>query len=169
MEVIRMRRKVVLSVALAVAVLTSLMVLVTAAQTRPQPYGAPIGPKVPQDTGAGEELLLVIGGVYATETEAEAAAAAMPFGDVQGYYVAPVDQFEGLSEQIGPGAFVLVSSFRTDEGASEFAAFARLHGNPATIVPQRVLSLGGKYTGLGQEQNPDGKGPALAPLPESLP
>jgi hypothetical protein len=164
-----MRRNVVLAVGLVVGVLTSLVVLVTAAQTRPQPYGEPIGPKVPQDTGAGEELLLVIGGVYATEAEAQAAAAAMPFGDLQGYYVAPVDQFDGLSDQLGTGAFVLVSSFRTEEGASAFAAFAQLHGNPATIVPNRVLSLGGKYTGLGQEERPDGKGPALAPLPESLP
>jgi hypothetical protein len=164
-----MRRKVVLVAGLALGVLTSLVVLVTAAQTRPQPYGEPIGPKVPPDTGAGEELLLVIGGVYATEAEAATAAAGMPFGDVQGYYVAPVDQFDGLTEQIGPGAFVLVSSFRTDKGASAFAAFAGLHGNPATIVPNRVLSLGGTYTGLGQEESPDGKGPALAPLPESLP
>jgi hypothetical protein len=169
MEVVRMRRKVVLSAALVIGILTSLVVLVTAAQTRPQPYGEPIGPKVPADTGAGEELLLVVGGIYASEAEAAAAAAAMPFGDVQGYYVAPADQFEGLTEQIGPGAFVLVSSFRTDKGASVFAAFARLHGNPATIVPNRVLSLGGAYTGLGQEESPDGKGPALAPLPESLP
>ena len=44
-----------------------------------------------------------------------------------------------------------------------------MHGNPATILPWRILSLGGEYTGLGQEESPDGKGPALGPLPESLP
>lgn len=164
-----MKRNIVLAVGLAIGVVTSLVVLVTSAQTRPQPYGAPVGPKVPPDTGPGEELLLVVGGVFPTQEEAEAAAAAMVFGDVQGYYVAPVGQFEGLSEHVGPGEFVLVSSFRTEKGASSFAAFARMHGNAATILPWRVLSLGGKYTGLGQEESPDGKGPALGPLPESLP
>jgi hypothetical protein len=37
------------------------------------------------------------------------------------------------------------------------------------ILPERVRSLGGVYVGLGQEENPDGSGPLLEPVPESLP
>ena len=40
-------------------------------------------------------LVVVVGGVFATRAEAEAANAAMTFGDVQGYYVVPVAQFQG--------------------------------------------------------------------------
>jgi hypothetical protein len=92
----------------------------------PQPYGPPIGPKVARDTGAGELLLVVVGGVYPTRAEAQAANAQMVFGDLQGYYVVPVAQFQGFREQVGsPGDFALVSAFRTQEGASEFVSSPR--------------------------------------------
>jgi hypothetical protein len=42
-------------------------------------------------------------------------------------------------------------------------------GIEATILPQRVRSLGGLYAGLGQEASPDGMGPLLGPVAESLP
>jgi len=136
----------------------------------PQPYGAPIGPKVPRDTGAGELLLVVVGGVYATRAEAEAANAQMVFGDLQGYYVVPVAQFQGFGEQGGaPGDFALVSAFRTQEGADEFVQLAGTFGYPATILSDRVRSLGGLYAGLGQEPHPNGSGPLVGPVPESLP
>jgi hypothetical protein len=38
------------------------------------------------------------------------------FGDLQGYYVVPIAQFQGFRQQVGePGEFALVSVFRTEE------------------------------------------------------
>ena len=62
-----------------------------------------------------------------------------------------------------------MSVFRTDEGAQEFAEFVQSFGYPATILAERVRSLGGLYAGLGQEPNLDGTGPLLGPIPESMP
>lgn len=139
-------------------------------EPEPHPYGPPIGPEMPRDTGTGEMLVVVVGGVFETRAEAEAANAEMGFGDVAGYYVVPVAQFQGFEGQVGtPGDFALVSAFRTDEGAREFAELAGSFGYPATILANRVRSLGGVYAGLGQEASPDGSGPLTAPVPESLP
>ena len=136
----------------------------------PKPDEPIVGPNVRTDSGAGEMLLVVLGGVYGTREEAEAANAAMSFGDVQGYYVVPVAQFQGFREQVGsPGDFALVSVFRTEQGAAEFAAAAQVFGHPATVLPDRVRSLGGLYAGLGQEAAPDGRGPLTGPIPGSLP
>jgi hypothetical protein len=60
-------------------------------------------------------------------------------------------------------------AFRTEEGAQAFAELAATLGIEATILPERVRSLGGIYAGLGQEESPDGTGPLLGPLAESLP
>ena len=68
-----------------------------------------------------------------------------------------------------PGDFALVSVFRTQEGAQEFVELAEGFGYGATILPERVRSLGGLYAGLGQEGNLDGTGPLIAPIEESLP
>jgi len=151
-----------------VASTTMAVTALTAPQA--QPYGPPIGPRVPLDTGAGELLIVVTGGVYPTRAEAEVANEQLVFGDLQGYYVVPVAQFQGFRQQVGaPGDFALVSAFRTQEGAAEFAEFAATFGYPAEILPARVRSLGGLFTGLGQESSPDGSGPLLGPVPESLP
>jgi hypothetical protein len=155
---------------LVVAVSASVAAVTAVARPAPRPPAPPIGPAVPADTGAGELLLVVLGGVYPTRAEADRAAEEMMFGDVQGYYVAPVGQFQGFEQQAGlPGDFALVSAFRTQEGAASFVEFAGLFGNPATILPERVRSLGGVYAGLGQEANPDGSGPLTGPIAESLP
>jgi hypothetical protein len=131
---------------------------------------APVDPQVTPDVGSGEELVVVVGGVYPTREEAVAANVAMHLADLQGYYVVPVAQFQGFSEQVGvPGDFALVSAFRTDEGAQEFAEFVRSFGYSATILANRVQSLGGLYAGLGQERNLDGTGPLQGPIPESTP
>jgi hypothetical protein len=131
---------------------------------------APVGPQATPDVGVGEELLVVVGGVYSTREEAVAANASMQLADLQGYYVVPVAQFQGFREQVGvPGDFALVSAFRTDLGAQEFAEFVRSFGYPATILANRVRSLGGLYAGLGQERNLDGTGPLQGPIPESVP
>ena len=136
----------------------------------PGPYGRPLGPEPPMDTGAGELLLAVVGGVFETKAEAEEANAAKPFGDLQGFYVVPVGQFQGFEQEVGePGDFALVSVFRTDDGAQDFVELAGDFGYTATILPERVRSLGGLYAGLGQEENPDGSGPLVGPLAESLP
>lgn len=136
----------------------------------PQPHGPPIGPAMARDTGAGEMLVVVVGGVYPTRAEAEAANGEIAFADVQGYYVIPVAQFQGFQQQVGEaGDFALASVFRTEEGAREFAELAASFGHAATILPERVRSLGGLYAGLGQEANLDGSGPLLGPIEGSLP
>ena len=163
-----MKRTTAAAMGLTTAILAALAFLAPAGRT--QPYDPPVRPEMAPDTGAGEMLLVVLGAVYPTRAEAEAANAQMAFADVAGYYVVPVAQFQGFKEQIGsPGDFALVSVFRTDEGAQEFAAFAQLLGYPATILSNRVRSLGGLYAGLGQEANPDGSGPLTDPVPGSLP
>jgi hypothetical protein len=150
------------------AVIGILALIGRAASNGSEPL-APVAPTVKPENGAGELLLVVAGGVYPTREEADAANASMQLGDLQGYYVVPVAQFQGFREQVGvPGDFALVSVFRTDAGAQEFAEFVRSLGYPATILANRVRSLGGLYAGLGQEPNPDGSGPLLGPIPESL-
>ena len=144
----------------------------TVASTKPEPQGPgpSVGPSTPADTGAGERLILVVGGVYASRAAADAANASMVFGDLQGYYVVPVAQFQGFRQQVGSaGDFALVSAFRTQEGADAFIELARTFDLPAFTYPERVVSLGGLYAGLGQEAAPDGSGPLLGPVPESLP
>lgn len=165
-----MKRRSLWLVALVVTVAASVAAAVAVASPAPRPPVPPNGPAVPADSGAGELLLVVLGGVFPTRAEAVLAADSMVFGDVQGYYVAPVGQFQGFQQQAGlPGDFALVSAFRTQEGADSFVEVAHGYGHPATILPQRVRSLGGVYAGLGQEANPDGSGPLTGPIEESLP
>jgi hypothetical protein len=166
-----MKRRYAVILGVALGLVGSLLGFATIGRTatEPQRYGPPIGPVMQKDTGPGEVLLAVVGGVFETEVEAVAANEAMAFGDVAGYYVVPVDQFEGFREQLAKaGDYALVSVFRTDEGAREFADVATAFGYPATVLSQRVKSFGGEYAGLGQEKNPDGTGPLLGPIPESL-
>lgn len=165
-----MKRRYAILIGLTVGVLGSIAGFATVARTDPAPYGPPVGPSIAMDPGQGEMLVAVVGGVYATKSEAEVANEQMRFGDLQGYYVVPVAQLRGFSEQIGaPGDFALVSVFRTEEGAAEFAEMAQTFGLPATTLAERVQSFGGVYAGLGQETNLDGTGPLLGPIPESLP
>jgi hypothetical protein len=167
-----MKRTVAIALGLLVGAFIAVGLLAVAGRTAPKPhsFGLPIGPRMAPDTGAGEMLILVLGGQYASSAEAEAANAAMRFGDLAGYYAVPVAQFQGLEEQLGtPGDFALVSAFRTEQGAQEFASLAQTLGYPATILPDRVLSLGGVYAGLGQEENTTGSGPLTDPIPASLP
>ena len=167
-----MKSKLLVVVSLAIVALASLGLVAGAtlgggAPRSPDPR---IGPNPPLDTGAGEMLLVVLGGVYPTREEATTASDSMVFGDVQGYYVAPIAQFQGFREQIANnGDFALVSVFRTEDGAQEFVDLATAYGYPAEILRERVRSLGGVYAGLGQEADPDGSGPLLEPVPESLP
>ncbi len=166
-----MKRTIVIGIGLVLGAFAGLMLVAALGQTQPEarPYGRPIGPIMGQDSGAGELLVVVLGGVYPTRAEAEAANQQLRFGDLAGYYVVPRAQFQGFREQLGSsGDFALVSVFRTDEGAEEFASLASSLGYPATILPDRVQSLGGPYAGLGQEANPDGSGPLTVPIPASL-
>ena len=167
-----MKRTIAIVAGLAAGVLASVGIMAVAARTAPEPmpFGPPMGPTIRSDTGAGELLVVVVGGVYSSRAEAEVARATMPFGDLQGYYVVPVAQFQGFHQHAGaPGDFALVSAFRTEVGAAEFAALAESFGHPATILPERVRSLGGIYAGLGQESNADGSGPLVGPIADSLP
>jgi hypothetical protein len=166
------KRYIAIAAGLTIGIIATIAVLATAARTSPgaAPYGEPIGPVMAHDTGAGEELILVVGGIYATRQEAETANAEMAFGDLQGYYVVPVDQFQGFRRQVGSaGDFSLASVFRTQEGADGFIELARTFDVPAVIYPQRVMSVGGLYAGLGQEPAPDGSGPLIHPVAQSLP
>jgi len=167
-----MKRRQAIVVGLVVGVTASVGLIAGAAGRAPArlPNGRSVGPMVPADTGAGELLLAVVGGVFSSRQEAEVANAALAFGDLQGYYVVPVAQFQGFRQEVGePGEFALVSAFRTNEGAQAFAELAAMLGIEATILPERVRSLGGLYAGLGQEASPDGTGPLLGPVAESLP
>ena len=117
------------------------------------------------DLGAGEKVLLVLGGAFATREEAEEANTTIGLGDLQGYYVAATDQFEGLRDHLGGKGldFVLVSAFRTMRGATDYMAVARANDAPAVLTP-RLLNYGHEYVGLGQEPHPDGSGPLIGPL-----
>jgi len=167
-----MKRWIVIVVAVVSTALAAGVAFATSAPIVPAPDvpDPKIGPNPPADTGAGELLLVVFGGAYPSRYEAEAGNASMPFGDVAGYYVVPVAQFQGFREQIGDaGDFALVSVFRTVRGAREFIDLAHGFGYPADLLATRVRSLGGLYAGLGQEEAPDGSGPLLHPIAESLP
>lgn len=63
-----------------------------------------------------------------------------------------------------PGRFLLLSAFRTKQGAAEGVEFARIGVDQVSVL--RVLKTGGGYVGLGQEANPDGSGPLSGPLPD---
>lgn len=156
-----MRTRSIFATALAVA---ALAVPVTAwTQTAPTPR---VPEEIPRDTGAGELLRVVVGGVFADRAAAAEAAAAAPFGDLQGFFIVPVAQFQGMREQLGtPGDVALVSAFRTESGAEGFVDLAASFGVEARLLERPVRSLGGLYAGLGQEPAPDGSGPLLGPLP----
>ncbi len=126
----------------------------------------PSVPQVAQDRGAGERLLLVVGGAFTTREEAELANQAIQIGDLQGFYVAPTDQFVGLDRVLGEAdaEFVLVSAFRTGRGAREFLDLVQSAGAAGFITP-RLQNLGFEYVGLGQEADPDGSGPLTEPIP----
>lgn len=66
-----------------------------------QSDGADTGQLVPF-AGVGEQMLIVLGGDYASEAEAESAAA--PFGEMQGFYVDASANYRvlGLYDQTGP-------------------------------------------------------------------
>lgn len=167
-----MKRILTMAGGLTIAVIASIGLLATVGSTSPQPppQGSSLNREMAPDNGGGEMLLVVLGGLYPTRADAESANAQMAFGDLAGYYVVPVAQFQGFEDGIGaPGDFALVSVFRTDEGAQEFAAFAQSLGYPATILPNRVRSLGGLYAGLGQEADPNGLGPLTHPVEASMP
>jgi len=165
-----MKRRQAIVAGLVVGVLASAGVMAAAAGKAPvRGRVRSVGPAA-LDNGAGELLIAVVGGVFPSRQEAEAANETLVFGDLQGYFVVPVAQFQGFRQQVGePGDFALVSAFRTEEGALAFADLAATFGNAATILPERVRSLGGLYAGLGQEADPDGTGPLLGPVAESLP
>ncbi len=166
-----MKRRYALVLGVGLGLVGSVVGFATVARTAPREAVPVIGPQMQRDRGAGEVLLAVVGGVYETRQEAEAANAALDFGDVQGYYVVPVDQFGGFAEQVGAsaGSYALVSVFRTDAGASSFVEFAKARQQPAWLVSQRVQSFGGAYAGLGQEPNLQGTGPLTSPIAASLP
>lgn len=127
-------------------------------------------PAVPPSLGVGERLLLVVAnGSYPSMEAAEAANAAYAFGELQGFYAVPTEQFAGVRSFVrGRDAWLLVSAFRTQEGAISFADTARLAGAQVTITG-RVTSLPGEFAGLGQEASPDGRGPLNKPIPASMP
>lgn len=149
---------------------TAMLILAAIGHSSPSGPPALRDPNVPrmtQDLGTGEQLILVIGGFYNTQQEAQTAAVSYDFGDLQGYYVVPTGDYLGLTDQFPDvGGWMLASAFRTTEGAQEFQQLAWSTGAPAW-VSQRVTSLGGTYAGLGQEAAPDGSGPLTHSVPAS--
>jgi hypothetical protein len=126
----------------------------------------PSVPRTTEDLGLGEELLLVVGGAFPTRPEAEAANEQVTIGDLQGFYVVEAGQFQGLDEVLGdPGLkYVLLSAFRTSRGARDFLNLVQTAGHSAFITP-RLQNVGTAYVGLGQEEDPDGKGRLTGPIP----
>lgn len=59
--------------------------------------------------------------------------------------------------------WLLVTAFRTKQGAEEFLDLSRAVGLGGLVAVQAV-KLGGGDVGLGQEPHPDGSGPLLGPL-----
>lgn len=165
----------IVSVALGAAALVGVQSLVAATAPAPEQLGPPAvhdpsAARLRPDLGLGERLILVIGGVYPTQAEAEQASAALNFGEMQGFYVDQITAFEGLQSAVPwKGGWVLVSAFRTQEGADQFAQIAEQAGVANPIVTPRLVSLGGTYAGLGQEAAPDGSGPLTVPIPASRP
>ena len=168
------RRTVSLSLVLLAAVVGGAAAIATAGDGDTPPVNGPTNPEMAgkgvvwhgKDLGKGERLLLVVGGSYPSEEDARLASQEIAFGDLQGYYVAPTDQFEGLRGFLGEEAddYVLVTAFRTSKGAQEFLELARAADAPALLTP-RMTNRGGVYVGLGQESHPDGTGPLIGPLP----
>jgi hypothetical protein len=159
-----------LGVVTALAAGTGTGLLIAGAEEQAQQQSAPAVddpavPAEPQDRGADEYLVLVVGGSFPSQETAAEAGAGMAFGELQGYYVARRDQFEGIDEYLGSvrGEWVLVSAFRTQEGAEDFAELAKAAGAPA-LITGRVLNRGDRYVGLGQEAAPDGAGPQRGPI-----
>lgn len=156
----------------AIAALTATGAIATAAVSGPERGPGPparrdpLVPTVVEDRGAGERLLLVVGGSFATREEAERANEAVRVGDLQGFYVARTAQFVGLDRVLGEAnaEFVLVSAFRTGRGARDFQDLIRSAGAAGFITP-RLQNLGFEYVGLGQEADPDGGGPLTGPIP----
>lgn len=151
---------------LAAALVVAALAVPATAWTQVAPIPPRVPEEIPRDTGAGELLRIVVGGVYADRASAAEAAAATTFGDLQGFFVVPVAQFQGMREQLGaPGDVALASVFRTESGANAFVELAASFGVEAVLLERPVRSLGGLYAGLGQEPAPDGSGPLLGPLP----
>ena len=135
------------------------------------------------DLGIGETLLLVVGAAHATQAEAEAAA--LSFGDMQGFYVDVTDNYRlldvcadlpvgpGLDDgQLVAGQWLQLSAFRTSDGALDFMelvetaegyGFGDAYAGAAIYLVEKT---GGPYVGLGQESDPRGGGPLAGPLPE---
>ena len=62
-----------------------------------------------------------------------------------------------------PGQSILVSGFRTKQGAEEFVDLNRAMG-VTELTTVQARKRGGGDIGLGQEPHPDGSGPLLGPL-----
>jgi hypothetical protein len=92
-----------------------------------------------------------------------------PDGLTTAHQLQPVDlQFVGLdalsSLTIDPQQSLIVTGFRTKQGAEEFLELARAAGVTGLVTVQ-ARKVGGGDIGLGQEPAPDGSGPLLGPLP----
>jgi hypothetical protein len=120
------------------------------------------------DPGIGETILLVVGAAHPTQADADAAA--LGFGDMQGFYVDVSDNYLLLDvcddAQSGPGLaagqlisgqWLELSAFRTWDGTLEFMdlvehsegyGFGDAYAGAAIYL---VEKLGGPYVGLGMD------------------
>jgi hypothetical protein len=168
------RRSIVAIIGLAALAGVGIAAVAVAEDEPMPPVSGPVNPTLADqgvvwhgnDLGKGERVLLVLAGSFQSQEAAEDANAGIAFGDLQGYYVAKTDQFAGLRSFLGPLAkdHVLVTAFRTEQGANEFLELAAAAGAPAQLTP-RLSNSGDVYVGLGQEAHPDGTGPLIGPLP----
>lgn len=74
----------------------------------------------------------------------------------------PLDALTSFA--FAPQQALIVTGFRTKQGAEDFLELARAAGITALVTLQ-ARKIGGGDIGLGQEPHPDGSGPLLGPLP----
>lgn len=74
----------------------------------------------------------------------------------------PLDALTSFA--FAPQQALIVTGFRTKQGAEEFLELARAAGVTGLVTLQ-ARKIGGRDIGLGQEPHPDGSGPLLGPLP----
>lgn len=111
------------------------------------------------------QVLRPVGLQYVSKADYASFAFPSPCGEL-GQPPCQQDRYRALlgdDLSFAAGSWLLVTAFRTKQGAQEFMEFARSAG-VSDLVTVQARKLGGGDVGLGQEPHPDGSGPLLDPL-----
>jgi hypothetical protein len=162
-----MKRRHAIVAGLVVGVLASAGVMAAAAGKAPvRGRVRPVDPALAPDNGAGELLIAVVGGVFPSRNEAEAANETLGFGDLQGYYVVPVavPGVPPAGRRAGRLRARQRVPHRGGRQASRTCRVVQRRDDPA-----RGCGASGRVRGSRPGGDPDGTGPLLGPVAESLP